>query len=133
MTHEPPTPAPSPAAMELACITHTMSDTPRTDSVKFPILSDLQSGTRDVTDADFARALERELAAAQAKVAMLRADGKRLEKLEALCRDGKRIEFALGLLKHGIEIGISYPIEVHVKETLRAAIDVARAKSEDRA
>lgn len=36
--------------------------TPRTDADKFAVLSDLQSGTRDVVDADFARTLERELA-----------------------------------------------------------------------
>ncbi len=37
-----------------------MSNTPRTDACAFAILSDLQSGTRQVVDANVARELERE-------------------------------------------------------------------------
>lgn len=42
-----------------------MSDTPMTDSRIVKMLSDLQSGTMDVVHADFARDLERALAAAE--------------------------------------------------------------------
>ena len=38
-----------------------MIPTPRTDAAKFLILSDLQSGTREVVSAEFAEILEREL------------------------------------------------------------------------
>lgn len=38
-----------------------MSATPRTDSRAFRILSDLQSGTREVVDADLSRTIETEL------------------------------------------------------------------------
>lgn len=43
--------------------------TPRTDARTFTILSDLQSGTREVVAAEFAKELETELAAAQASIA----------------------------------------------------------------
>ncbi len=38
-----------------------MSDTPKTDTAAFQIISQLQSGTVDVVPAEFARQLEREL------------------------------------------------------------------------
>lgn len=42
-----------------------MTETPRTDGMKFTILSDTQSGTREVVDVDIASQLETDLIAAQ--------------------------------------------------------------------
>lgn len=59
-------------------------DTPRTDAVKFPIFSDLQSGTRDVVDAEHARTLERELAAAvQRKAEVIKQIPSQISKMQA--------------------------------------------------
>lgn len=53
--------------------------TPFTDSRAFPVVSDLQSGTRLVVDADYCRALELRLAAAEKRLLEAEEDTRRLD------------------------------------------------------